>query len=43
VADMAQLMDQKKINRIPIVDEQARLTGIVTRTDFLKRYCQTVI
>jgi len=43
VADMAQLMDQKKINRIPIVDEHGRLTGIITRTDFLKRHCQTVI
>jgi len=43
MADMAQLLDQKKINRILIVDEQGRLIGIVTRTDFLKRYCSTGI
>jgi CBS domain-containing protein len=43
MAVMAQLLDQKKINRIPIVDEQGRLIGIITRTDFLKRYCSTGI
>ena len=33
----------RPINRIPIVDEEGRLMGIVTRTDFLKRYCSTGI
>jgi CBS domain-containing protein len=33
VADAACLMLKHKVHRIPVVDDQARLIGIVTRTD----------
>ncbi len=36
VSDAAQIMLQKKINRLPVIDSDGRLTGIVTRADIVK-------
>jgi len=36
VGELATLMVEKQINRIPIVNEQGRLVGIVTRSDIIK-------
>lgn len=36
VSQAAELMLAKSINRLPVVDETARLVGIVTRNDLLK-------
>jgi CBS domain-containing protein len=33
--DVVTLMKQHKINRIPVVDEEGRLKGLITRTDLL--------
>ncbi len=34
--EIAALMSRRQINRIPILDRQGRLTGIVTRADMVK-------
>ena len=36
VSEIARLMVRNKINRIPVVDENNKLIGIVTRADILK-------
>jgi CBS domain-containing protein len=38
-ADLSEIiafMDEKKINRVPIVNDEDKLTGIVTRSDIIK-------
>lgn len=39
VADLSALLSGKKVNRIPIVDNQGRAVGIVTRSDLIRSYC----
>ncbi len=36
IIDLARLMSQRKINRIPVLDAAHRLVGIVTRADLVK-------
>jgi len=36
IAEAAQLMDEKKIRRLLVVDENHKLVGIISRTDILK-------
>jgi CBS-domain-containing membrane protein len=40
VADIAALFGSKKINRVPIVDEDGKLKGIVARSDLVNAYCR---
>ncbi|MBU4535292.1 MAG: CBS domain-containing protein [Euryarchaeota archaeon] len=35
ISDAAELMDQHKINRLPVVDEEDKLVGILTRGDII--------
>lgn len=35
---VARIMDQERIKRLPVVDEQGSLVGIVSRTDLLRMY-----
>jgi len=36
IAEAAQIMDEKKIRRLPVVDEKNVLVGIISRADILK-------
>lgn len=36
IAEAAQIMDEKKIRRLPVVDEKNKVIGIITRADILK-------
>jgi CBS domain-containing protein len=36
IAEAAQIMDEKKIRRLPVVDEKNMLVGIISRADILK-------
>lgn len=36
IAKVAQIMDEKKIRRLPVVDDKKRLVGIISRADILK-------
>lgn len=36
IAEAAQMMDEKKIRRLPVVDEKNMLVGIISRADILK-------
>ncbi|TAN38366.1 MAG: CBS domain-containing protein [Nitrospirae bacterium] len=36
IAKIAQIMDEKKIRRLPVVDEKKKLVGIISRADILK-------
>ncbi|MEV5510621.1 CBS domain-containing protein [Streptomyces orinoci] len=40
-ADAARIMDSHHINRLPVVDEEDRLIGIVTRHDLLRIFVQS--
>jgi CBS domain-containing protein len=35
ISDAAQLMDSKSVNRLPVVDDNGKLVGIVTRGDII--------
>ena len=35
ISDAAALMDSKKVNRLPVVDENKKLLGIITRGDII--------
>lgn len=35
ISDAAEIMDSHKINRLPVVDEDAKLIGIITRGDII--------
>lgn len=39
VFEIANLLEIKKINRVPVLDEYSNLVGIVTRTDIVQSYC----
>jgi sulfide:quinone oxidoreductase len=36
IAEAAQIMDEKKIRRLPVVDDGNKLVGIISRADILK-------
>jgi CBS domain-containing protein len=36
IAEVAQIMDERKIRRLPVVDDRNRLAGIISRADILK-------
>jgi len=36
IAEIARIMDEKKIRRLPVVDENKKLVGIISRADILK-------
>jgi CBS domain-containing protein len=36
IAEAAQIMDERKIRRLPVVDDRNRLAGIISRADILK-------
>ena len=36
IAEAAQIMDERKIRRLVVVDEKNKLTGLITRADILK-------
>ena len=36
IAEIAQIMDDKRIRRLPVVDDENRLIGIISRADILK-------
>ncbi len=38
VFEIAALFEQKKINRVPVIGKDSKLTGIVTRSDIVKSY-----
>jgi CBS domain-containing protein len=37
--EIADTMDQRNINRIPVVDDTGRLAGIVARSDLIQTIC----
>jgi len=39
VFEIANLFEEKKINRVPVISENSKLTGIVTRSDIVQSYC----
>ena len=39
VFEIADIMDRMNINRVPVVDEDLRLLGIIARSDLLKTMC----
>lgn len=40
VAEAARLMTEHGVNRLPVVDEEGRLTGIVTRADLVRAFAR---
>ncbi len=36
IAEVAQIMDEKKVRRLPVVDDRKKLVGIISRADILK-------
>ncbi len=36
IAEVAKLMEERKIRRLPVVDDQGKLVGIISRADILK-------
>ena len=43
ISEIAKIFTEKKINRAPIVDQNNRLIGIVTRSDIVRSSCSTDI
>lgn len=41
VADAARLMSERGVNRLPVVDEEGRLVGIVTRADLVRAFIRS--
>jgi CBS domain-containing protein len=41
IVEAARLMTERRINRLPIVDDQRRLVGIVSRADLVRAYLRT--
>jgi len=38
IEKIANIMLKKRINRIPIVDKEGKLVGLITRSDILKTF-----
>jgi CBS domain-containing protein len=43
IAELSRLLKDRNINRLPIVDDDARLMGIVSRGDIVNSYCANVL
>jgi CBS domain-containing membrane protein len=43
ISEIASLMAEKRINRVPVTDEDGRLVGMVARADIVQRSCTVVI
>jgi CBS domain-containing protein len=41
ISDIAKLLIKRKINRVPVVNQNNRLTGIITRADLVKFMAET--
>jgi CBS domain-containing protein len=39
VLEVANIMDKKNINRVPVVDDQMKLVGIIARSDVVQTLC----
>ena len=39
VLEVANIMDQKNINRVPIINDQLKLVGIIARSDIVQTMC----
>lgn len=39
IFEISTLLEVKNINRVPVVDKDSNLVGIVTRTDIIQSYC----
>jgi len=39
VIEVAKMMDQKNINRIPVIDDELKLVGIIARSDIVQTMC----
>jgi len=39
VFEIADIFEQRKINRVPVVDRDLKLMGIITRSDIVQSYC----
>jgi CBS domain-containing membrane protein len=39
VMKIANLMDQKNINRVPVINDRFELVGIITRSDIVQTMC----
>ncbi|MDA3787617.1 MAG: CBS domain-containing protein [Desulfobacula sp.] len=39
VIEVASIMDQKNINRVPVIDDQSKLIGIIARSDIVQTMC----
>ncbi len=37
IAELAQLLDNHRINGVPVVDESGQLVGVITQSDLIKR------
>jgi CBS domain-containing protein len=37
--ELADIFEKRKINRVPVVDSDSRLVGIVTRSDIVQSFC----
>jgi CBS domain-containing protein len=42
VFEIATIFNEKKINRVPVLDKESRLCGIVTRSDIVLSYCSKI-
>lgn len=42
IFEIASIFEEKKINRVPVTDKDARLSGIVTRFDIVLSYCMRI-
>lgn len=40
VKEIATILDKKRIKRVPVVDDEGRLVGIVSRGDILRVVCE---
>ena len=36
ITEISDILDKNKINRVPVIDEDGKLKGIVTRTDIIQ-------
>lgn len=39
VIEVANIMDQKNINRVPVIDDRLKLVGIIARSDLVQTMC----
>ncbi len=39
VMEIAGIMDREKINRVPVIDDQSKLAGIIARSDIVQTMC----